>query len=165
MGWTSLSRKKEYKRARANREAAPASDPACGVTDMLLILLQAVQEDTLEALYHANCQQQQPPQQAQQGSSTAAACSTSPQSHMHDAGGHSSSGRRRSKSATTSSSGSSSACVLVEKLYKHKLRSLLQQGHTTLLCCSVCGELFASASHSKLQCAAAAGSTHTPSNR
>lgn len=99
-------------------------------------MLQAVQEEALEAL-HSNFQQQQQQQSSQQGGSSNPHASTARDTDSY------------------SSSQSSSMHALLEKLYKHKLCALLQQHDTTLLRCTACSQLFASSSHPKLQCLAA----------
>lgn len=63
--------------------------------------------------------------------------------------------------SSSSHDSSSAACALVEKLYKHKLKALLRQQNSTLLRCSACGQVYASASHHKLLCRAG----HTSANR
>lgn len=50
---------------------------------------------------------------------------------------------------------------LLQKLYKHKLESLLKQQATTLVRCSSCGQLYPVHSHSRLQCPTMAGACTT----
>jgi rubrerythrin len=101
--------------------------------------LQLVQEEVLEALFQTCAQQQHAQHSSAQTTST-------------DAGNKQRCSSSLCDNATTTSSSSSMAGLLVEKLYKHKLRALLQQQSTTLLRCRACGQLFASASHHTLQC-------------
>lgn len=95
--------------------------------------VQAVQEEALEALH-----QQQQQQHLQQTLTVTSTLSAQP----------------KGCSSCSGSAAASSGCTLVEKLYKHKLRALLQQQDSTVLRCKACAQLFASASHHKLQCPA-----------
>ena len=141
-----------------------AAAQLCSINGCLLDkLATAVQEETLEGLHAANCQQQQQqqehrPQHHHDSSSARPSCSSPEQRQQGAAASNGAINSSTTHSNTSSSTSSSSTCMLVEKLYKHRLRALLQQANTTLLRCSACGQLFASASHAKLQCPAAGGS-------